>query len=102
MFTGSRALPSSGLLGLLDVAAVRARLGVSRASVMHWIRTGMLPAHKLGTSWFVHQDDCRRPAPTLVLPCRFCHRAFTPKKTTKRQRTFCYADVCVERASRAR
>ncbi|MFN8185201.1 MAG: helix-turn-helix domain-containing protein [Candidatus Nanopelagicales bacterium] len=52
-----------GMLGdlppMLRVSQVAKVLGKSNQGVLRWINTGVLPAYKLGDTWFILRDDLR-------------------------------------------
>ncbi|WP_248243259.1 helix-turn-helix domain-containing protein [Microbacterium kunmingense] len=43
-------------LGTTEVAE---RLGVSAKSVYGWLRDGLIPGYKIGTTWFVITDELK-------------------------------------------
>ena len=52
-----------GMLGdlppTLRVSQVAKLLAKSNQGVLRWINTGVLPAYKLGDTWFILRDDLR-------------------------------------------
>ena len=44
---------------LLRVSQVAQLLGKTSQGVLRWINTGVLPAYKLGDTWFILRDDLR-------------------------------------------
>lgn len=48
-----------GLPVKLDVTQVAELLGVTKKGVYQWIRQGIIPAYKLGSTWFVLRDELR-------------------------------------------
>ena len=49
----------SELPNLLRVSQVARLLGKTSPGVLRWINTGVLPAYKLGDTWFILRDDLR-------------------------------------------
>ncbi len=49
----------SELPNLLRVSQVAQLLGKTSQGVLRWINTGVLPAYKLGDTWFILRDDLR-------------------------------------------
>lgn len=49
----------SELPNLLRVSQVARLLGKTSQGVLRWINTGVLPAYKLGDTWFILRDDLR-------------------------------------------
>lgn len=49
----------SELPNLLRVSHVAQLLGKTSQGVLRWINTGVLPAYKLGDTWFILRDDLR-------------------------------------------
>jgi excisionase family DNA binding protein len=43
----------------LGVTEVAERLGVSTKSVYSWLREGLVPGYKIGTTWFVIRDELK-------------------------------------------
>ena len=43
----------------LGVTEVGERLGVSTKSVYSWLREGLIPGYKIGTTWFVIRDELK-------------------------------------------
>lgn len=43
----------------LGVTEVAERLGVSTKSVYSWLREGLIPGYKIGTTWFVIRDELK-------------------------------------------
>ncbi len=43
----------------LRVSQVAKLLGKTNQGVLRWISTGVLPAYKLGDTWFILRDDLR-------------------------------------------
>jgi len=43
----------------LRVSQVAKLLGKTSQGVLRWINTGVLPAYKLGDTWFILRDDLR-------------------------------------------
>lgn len=49
----------SELPNLLRVSQVARLLGKTNQGVLRWISGGVLPAYKLGDTWFILRDDLR-------------------------------------------
>lgn len=43
----------------LDVPQVAELFGMTKKGVYQWIHQGVIPAYKLGSSWFILRDDLR-------------------------------------------
>lgn len=43
----------------LSVSDVSMLLGMSKQGVYHWLRTGTIKGHKVGSSWFILTDDLK-------------------------------------------
>lgn len=41
----------------LTVPQVAETLGVTKQAVYHWLRDGVIPGYKVGTSWFILRDE---------------------------------------------
>lgn len=48
-----------GLPVKLDVTQVAELLGMTKKGVYQWIHQGVIPAYKLGSTWFVLRDELR-------------------------------------------
>ena len=49
----------SGYPEMLDPDDVARLLNVSRPTVYAWLRDGVIPGHKIGTTWRILRDDLR-------------------------------------------
>lgn len=49
----------AGLGPTLEASEVAALLGMTKQGVYNWLRDGVIPGYKLGSSWFILRDDLK-------------------------------------------
>lgn len=43
----------------LSVPEVAELLGMTKQGIYHWLRDGVIPGYKVGTSWFILRDELK-------------------------------------------
>ncbi|MDD7930792.1 helix-turn-helix domain-containing protein [Microbacterium thalli] len=49
----------AGLKATLDAGEVADLLGMTKPGVYKWLKDGVIPGYKIGSTWFILRDDLR-------------------------------------------